>query len=69
MHLYVVLRKEESALAFVHACQANLTQNGEPINLRSSTTTLVAFPTVNGIGRAKVREEPPAVPEFCRINL
>ena len=26
-------------------------------------TTFVAFPTVSGIGRAKVVDEPPAVPE------
>ena len=29
----------------------------------SSMTTFVAFPTVSGIGRAKVVEDPPAVPE------
>ena len=27
-------------------------------------TTFVALPTVRGMGRAKSREEPPAVPEF-----
>ena len=29
----------------------------------SSMTTFVAFPTVSGIGRAKVVDDPPAVPE------
>lgn len=29
-------------------------------------TTLLALPTVSGIGRAKSREEPPAVPEFYK---
>lgn len=42
-----------------------LTQKGDWTILRFSTTTLVAFPTVRGIGRAKVVEEPPATPEFC----
>ena len=28
-----------------------------------SMTTFVAFPTVSGIGRAKVVDDPPAVPE------
>lgn len=39
-----------------------LTQNGEPICVMSSTTTFVEFPTVRGIGRANVLEDPPAVP-------
>ena len=44
--------------------QAKLTQNGEPICLIFSTKTFVAFPTVSGMGRANVVEEPPAVPLF-----
>ena len=41
-----------------------LTQNGEPISIRSWMRTLVELPTVRGIGLAKVVEEPPAVPAF-----
>ena len=40
------------------------TQNGEPICLIFSTKTFVEFPTVSGIGRAKVVDDPPAVPVF-----
>lgn len=40
------------------------TQNGDPISVMSSTMTWDAFPTVSGTGRAKVVDEPPAVPAF-----
>ena len=41
-----------------------LTQKGDPIWVISSMRTLLAFPTVRGMGRAKVVDEPPAVPAF-----
>ena len=44
--------------------QVKRTQNGEPICLMFSTKTFVAFPTVSGMGRANVVEDPPAVPLF-----
>lgn len=57
-----------SAFSFSMFCIARdrdaPTQKGEPISWMFSTTTLVALPTVRGMGRAKVVDEPPAVPEF-----
>ena len=43
-----------------------LFQNGDPMYVKSSTKTLLAFPTVSGIGRAKTLEELPAVPTVWR---